>query len=645
MFTRQSIVLSFFELNNQDFTFTVYRTPYVDRRELNNDPGLSRYRLPTGDYDHNNRPIYDDFWVSLEFSETLEAYECSASTCNPLTRLYLFNLLKNRCELALTESKDYTLGDEKYRVRRIEFTIDNSFVEGNQVVWIEPYYLKSSQRFGFLADFKFRRDKNAPFNIEVQKHSLSLDKAGSRNKNFYSDRFNILRTFVAKYSTRVFDLSANIGISRHCYRIGHRMLHPKRYRFAENNVTGSQFMGMKEYGPFTPVQHRPKVYFVYRSEDHSVSQELYLALNGKTHSRTFPGMRRMFKYQFDRENVGGIEIQDFTLESVEAILESIRRQEGDRPIVPLFVSPLAEDSSEYYEIKRRCLIEKIPCQFVSVDLIRDPLEFKWAVSNIALQLFSKMGGIPWIVQPKTRSCLIVGIGQAHQRTGDGHVNKYFAYTVLTESSGLYKELKVLGNTADSAEYLHGFRSRLRGVLEKYYDDYDSFVIHTAFTLRRSELDAVNEFAEIEDVLKDFNTAKNDKKAIVVLKFNRRNKFFAYSEQSNSRIPFESTCIRLAHDEFLIWFEGLQYHRPTVSDRIEQPMHVQFTYENHPLDESKRLEYLQDAVNLSGANWRGFNAKSVPVSVKYADLVAKFYKEFQSLNGTDIDFETLRPWFL
>ena len=649
MASRQSIVLSFFELNNQDFTFTVYRLPYVDRQEATDYPGLSRYPLPTGEYDDKNKIVYKDYWVSFSDGADLEAYDCSPNTCNPLTCLYLFNLLKDRCEHTLTENRDYTLGDEKFRVRRIEFIIEKISDEGRQVVWLEPYFLRSARCFGFLADFRFHADENVPYSHELQKYSLSLDKDGHRNKNFYSDKFNMLDKFLLRYGNSVFDLSTEITIKRELSKIGHRMLSPKRYIFAENNESGSQFMGMKEYGPFRQVDTEPMVYFIYRPSDHTKSQSLYLALNGVSHSRTFLGMSRMFKYTFDKSNVAGIEISDFSIDSVSRVLESLRKSSDGRPVVPLFISPLDEGSREYFEIKRLCLFEKIACQFVSLNTIDDSLKLKWAVSNIALQLFCKMGGIPWIVQPKTTKSLIIGIGQAHQLSENGNVDKYFAYTVLTEASGLYKELKVLGNTADSREYLQGFRRRLGRVLEHYYDEYDNFVIHTTFKIKHDELDPVDEMKVLKEVLDNVDSKNGRNKLLVILKFNRRNKYFAYSEHSNSRIPFESTCIRLGYKEFLIWFEGLQYHRPTVADRIEQPMHVEFVYESDEIGDSERLEYLQDALSLSGANWRGFNAKSVPVSVNYASLVAKFYREFQSLNESNVDyealFENIRPWFL
>jgi hypothetical protein len=46
-------------------------------------------------------------------------------------------------------------------------------------------------------------------------------------------------------------------------------------------------------------------------------------------------------------------------------------------------------------------------------------------------------------------------------------------------------------------------------------------------------------------------------------------------------------------------------------------------------------HLQDIINLSGANWRGFNAKNTPISIYYPELIAKFISKFDEYN-LDLD---------
>jgi hypothetical protein len=58
-----------------------------------------------------------------------------------------------------------------------------------------------------------------------------------------------------------------------------------------------------------------------------------------------------------------------------------------------------------------------------------------------------------------------------------------------------------------------------------------------------------------------------------------------------------------------------------------------------------IKYLQDAINLSGANWRGFNAKTMPVSMLYAHLLSGFISAFEKYQFGDINIENITPWFL
>jgi hypothetical protein len=265
-------------------------------------------------------------------------------------------------------------------------------------------------------------------------------------------------------------------------------------------------------------------------------------------------------------------------------------------------------------------------------------QFKWAISNIALQLYAKLGGQPWKVKPQTERCLIIGIGQSHKKNKFGQIEKYYAYSVLTDSSGLYKDIKILSDAKDIHQYLSGLKDKLLHVIEQYIEEFDDFVLHTTFSIKNNELSVISE------VIKNLSK-KNPKKKFTVMKFDEHNKFFGYSTNNNSLIPYESTYLKISGEEYLVWFEGLQAHNPIVRKRIGRPVYIKFIFSSKKLSLEKKQNYLQDAINLSGANWRGFNAKSLPISIYYSQLVAKYFREFQSLGLGYINLENITPWFL
>ena len=75
------------------------------------------------------------------------------------------------------------------------------------------------------------------------------------------------------------------------------------------------------------------------------------------------------------------------------------------------------------------------------------------------------------------------------------------------------------------------------------------------------------------------------------------------------------------------------------------MHIPFLN----LDNSKGFDerkYLQDVLNLSGANWRGFNAKSIPISIYYSQIIAKYTEAFEMIDGYEENsISNDKPWFL
>ncbi len=639
MKSSQGMTLSFFPISTQDFEFEVSRKRYKERESREHFPGCQLYRLPLERESPGSRK-YEPFWITFESHAGWESFHCRPHDNPYLTCEYLFGRLKKTCVRQLSQGEYRLPVDGEFRQRKIDFVIAKHQL-GQQMVWLDPFFLKSENEFGFLADFRFRPYPNIKHSVETLKLSLALNREGKRNTDFYSSRFFKLQDFVNRFRDKIFSIDEDISILNEMKDIGTQALEVKTYQFSSGRHSKSQFHGVKDHGPFERLNEEVKLHFLFRDDEVQFSRGLYRALRGDTYPRVFPGMRKMFGYQFDSSTVAGSVLPDFTLDAVENTISDVIRGSEPSRVVPLFVSPFdgfSDDTSLYYKIKHLCLRHKIPSQFVSIPLLRQRNQFKWALSNIGLQLFAKMGGIPWKVVPKTERCLIVGIGQAHSYTR-GEIQKYYAYSVLTDASGMYRELRVLGNTDDEKNYLSAFARTLSDVFGTYYEQYDTFVVHTAFNIGRDEISAIR--AAIDTTLSESNSDRN----FVVMKFNDRNKFFAYATENNSMTPYESTYVQLSKNDYLVWYEGLQYHKPTIVDRIERPMHIKFIYSNRKLLNEDKTVLLQDALNLSGVNWRGFNAKSLPVSMYYATLVARFFKEFRKLNLDEPDIESLRPWFL
>src|SRR5262249_26716212 len=155
---------------------------------------------------------------------------------------------------------------------------------------------------------------------------------------------------------------------------------------------------------------------------------------------------------------------------------------------------------------------------------------KWAIANIALQIFCKAGGQPWKVRPTAERTLIIGISQSHKLRFEGAkttIEKYFAFTVMTDNSGLFQRIQVLGEGGNQAQYIQQLRDNLRSILTQATDMFARIVVHTSFKLKRDEMDAIQR--TVAEAVSEYN----NKCLFAVVKVNHKCRFFGVNRQVNS----------------------------------------------------------------------------------------------------------------
>ena len=635
----QRVVLNFFPLATDQFTINLYRLPYVEGNPptIGDEVGVRRQLVVNG-----TRDLY---WTSFQRPEG-----GTEIVCEPFDNVYA---TIDALRLALIRSCTNNLNAASFRIvtgrflrRRVEI-VTAEFLEGLQCISLEPYLLHSRNRFGFLAAFRFHPAEGHRGTRRALELSLSLDRNGYRNSNYYADRYSHLAAYVGDFHHRIFPLTMpggqEVSVEPQLMELTPKRLDVKNYIVGSGKTSKSQFMGVKQAGPLKQSPHNAYLYFLYRPQDRPLSHDLFRALRGDTFS-TFPGMERMFNLPISTENVSGATLSDYSPSEIKRVRDKVVSEAAGRIVIPIVLTPFSrhdapEENSAYWNLKHSFLSKGLPIQVIAATTVADKNKLKWSTASIGLQIFAKLGGTPWKVRPRTKHCLIVGIGQAHHVSEEG-IERFFAYSVLTDSSGVFEEVRVLGEAQAQEEehYYEAFSANLRKIFADYSSQFSNFVIHTTFTMRRRELE------NIATVLAE-QKEQAESGEFVALKFNDRSRFFGFAADHNSRVPYESTVISLSRSEFLVWFEGLQYDRPTIREMVGGPLHVQFTYPNEGMTPDQRRAHLQDAINLSGANWRGFNAKSLPVSVYYAQLIAKYLKEFERHGLRPVDVNILTPWFL
>lgn len=652
----QSLLLNFFPLHPETFLFQVYRKRFDNsQQDTKKDPLVKICNLPESSEVAGSS--YQKYAVRLDPFEGYESFLVPSDANVYLTKWFLLLTLHQRAKQLGLEinSRD----DKIYRSLEI---VTNQSTIGKEVISICPYYLRNRQKAGFLILYRFRKNDDHPFGIDVQKKSLSLDSSGRSNSNFYIDHFNKIKSFLSaeKYkclfsisikATRDTDAETSIGRQQ---QIDYKILSPKRFTFGGGQPGTSPFWGVKKHGPFEQLATPGRLVFLFREQDRTFSQDIYRALSGSTYEHTFSGMEKMFGFPVTKETVSGFAINDFKYDTVQEAIRDHCVRTDDIPVVPIVIVPWSRMDPHgeggcdyYYRLKHQFLQKRIPCQFVSTKQILKRDQLKWSISNIGLAIFAKLGGKPWKLIPQTDRCLIIGIGQSQfTNTSSNYIKKYYAYSVLTDSSGLYDTIRVLANSDNESDYLNGLSGAIRDVIKEHEQSYDHFVLHSPFKIRREYMD------RIRTTLDDISSQSGVGKVFSMLKFNEQDQYMVFSS-SNSKVPLEGTCVALGGSQYLVWFEGAKIDK-NISSAISKPTHIEFEYpirghtdisDASQRSHDSRMNYIQDAINLSGANWRGFNAKNKPVSVYYAEIISKYIENFDRLELDMIDIDGMSPWFL
>jgi len=623
------IKLNFLVFDDQDFGITVYR-----KKE---EPGQF---LP--EFDYYDFKDENDFNVKYQISyspiDGFEAYKLPPYAKTGIVSKKIYENL-----LTASTNHEYFIRRNSEYNRRIHFII-GKHPKGRKCIWIEPYYLKSKNVWGILFDYCFVVDTNEDgtekfkLDKDILLASGTINERGGSNVDYYLFKHNYLQGFINSHLPKL-NAKLQNKFSNQLLSISSNLLSTKIYVFGNGMVSNSAYLGLSKHPPLETIPDTAQFYFLYKKSDRDIAVSLLKGLRGELSPSTFSGMNKLFRINFSNDNIKGSAIDDFTEEIITTEIQKIKGSGGN--VIPVIITNSkreVDDHRLYFKLKHRFTKEKIPCQVVTKELIKNEYSLKYSLSNIGLQMFAKAGGKPWKMKPANSEYLIIGIGQSYtlEPTDSGNsIKKNIAYSVLTDSSGIFKDIQVLGEGLESDDsYYEQLITNISSIINSA--SYKKISIHVPFRISKDKI--------IEKVIKRISADIE----LSVLVINYRNDFFGFDYANNGLVPFESTFIKLAHDEYLVWFEGLQFNNPKITKRFGNPLLIKFWYfsnKAHQDDYSYKERLLQDCINLSGANWRGFKAKQLPVSVFYCQRIAEFIGKFQEYNLPHIDINNLKPWFL
>ena len=371
--------------------------------------------------------------------------------------------------------------------------------------------------------------------------------------------------------------------------------------------------GLKTYGPYDSNilgkdSIRAAIIFPSR-----YTREKDILVNGLLNGlHPFGGFYSLFRVQL----VFVKEVQ-ISAEDESEIRYSIQKlaSQGDVDIALVLVS--AQNPGLYQAIKQELLGNGIPNQVVTVEKLRDARQAPWVLENVALACYAKTGGTPWVVASESDGReLVIGISRAQDH------NKRFivGFVTLFTQDGDFLLLHSLAPILEweREKYVDG----LSKLLIEAYHEYlrlqgppEAIILHLCKRPGRWR-----EVEAIQRALQQIEAAV----PYALIHLNDDSSYRLFDAGHPSYIPQAGLKVELGRRNALLLLDGRindRRHRRGVPRVLDISMDKRSSMS---ADEFPRL--VRQIYNFARVNWRGFNARAVPVTLNYSHLIARLIVE-------------------
>lgn len=433
------------------------------------------------------------------------------------------------------------------------------------------------------------------------------------------------------------------------------------YDFTPGYSSKKVLMGLKEWGPFdSSIFDKKKINVLvicHKRNRGAVSSFLAKLRDGIPSSQFFKNgfvdLFRLHSIEYDIK-----EVDEVTPNSYKKIIEEALAGNKNNPYDIGIIEgsenskKLDVNSNPYYHAKLHLLNLGIPTQAIKDSTFRlDDYHLGYILGPLSLQMYAKLGGIPWLL-PSAKNIdreIVIGIGSTLIRKNlfaDAEQSKIIGITTLFSGDGRY----LIGRQLKDVEYEKYFEELLKSlknsieVLSKEYawkkNETVRIVFHIYKPIKNIEANVVK---ELISSYPDYNIT------YAFVNIAEKHPFLIFNKLNNARInnydiPIRGTNLLLDDYNCLLQIRGkneLKTTKQKFSNPVLLKIHSESTFHD--------INYIaQQILNFSYMSWRSFNPTHQPVTIFYSELIAKLNSKLKQIgfSSTIIDHHFReKKWFL
>jgi hypothetical protein len=431
--------------------------------------------------------------------------------------------------------------------------------------------------------------------------------------------------------------------------------------------------GLRNFGPYDSITFdtkAPSVLCICNRETRGNFAKLLSGLRDGLPQSTYFQKGLLKKYDLQDVKFDIKEIQNYALEEY---LHVIRDYDESKPHLAIIEIPvnfrqLAVSSNPYYIIKAKLLALEIPVQFITTSTVNFHNEY--ILNSVALQLYAKLGGIPWVL-PSQRSVdreLVVGIGHSWLRSNQyagAEQSRVVGITTFLSSDGQY----LLGDKVKDVHF-EGYFDELLKTLKQSIERISTeqgwaegetvrLIFHIFKPIKNTEFDVISQ------LIKDMPQFRI-RFAFVTISTSHPNMLFDTSQSgiqaygSNSPkgeyVPNRGSNVFLDSETCVVQMFGARELK-TSKQGMSRPIQIKIltpkgNYFNSELNDMLfyDLGYIvQQIFSFTYLSWRSFLPGDQPATMKYSNLISNLLGKMRSVPGWDADKLNYglkrKKWFL
>ncbi|WP_235954579.1 Piwi domain-containing protein [Cyclobacterium salsum] len=442
-------------------------------------------------------------------------------------------------------------------------------------------------------------------------------------------------------------------------------------RTKTNNYNADK--GLSYYGPYDSVTFdikKPDVLAIcHKANRGSFTKFLHDLKDGLPNSNYFKkGLLRKYELQDVDYN-----IQELSGYSLDEYLKIIRTEFSDRPNLAIIEIPeqfkkLPDSENPYYKIKAKLLSLEIPVQFIRSSNIKKYDQN--LLNSVALQIYAKLGGTPWVLpaQGSVDREIVIGIGHSWLRSNQfrgAESDRVVGITTFMSGDGQY----LLGDKVKDVPYeryfeelLISLKDSIKRLSEEYaWQEGDTvrLIFHIFKPIRNVEFEVVSKLVQ---EISQFKI----KFAFVTISKGHPSIIFDASQQGISKygsntvigkyIPLRGSNIFIDEETSLVQMLGAKELKTSkhgmstpIQIRIRKP---QGNYENPELKGMlfHDLNYItQQIYSFTYLSWRSFLPREDPATMLYSNLISHLLGKMRNVPEWDADKLNYslkrKKWFL